>query len=100
MLPSPRPEMSAEPTMNKNGRARRPFLCSFSRGLLLHADRHDLIIDELRPHVVVLVQRIVLLRAEGLAVGLDETVVAVDLVVAVPHLRSIGRSGVLDRERR
>src|SRR5205823_7901344 len=116
MLPRPRPEMSAEPIIPIRGRSPnslgdgaqspkktaalsgRLYSC-FSPRLLLHADRDDLIIDELCPNIIVLVQRVVLLRAEGLGVGLDEPVVAIDLVVPIAYLRSLGRARVLNGER-
>src|SRR5438105_10553392 len=95
MLPSPRPEMSAEPTMNENGRARAAVRLVVTPELLLHAHRHDLIIDELRPHVVVLVQRVVVLRAERQRVGLDESLVAIDLVIAIADRRALSCLGRL-----
>src|SRR6185503_11244579 len=50
---------------NKNGRARRPSFLDRKR-LLLHPHRQDLMVDELRPDVIVLVQRVVVLRGKGL----------------------------------
>src|SRR3954462_1623888 len=99
MLPSPSPEISAEPIMNKNGRARRPLVSSWSWRLLVHPHRQDLIIDELRPDVVVLVQGVVVLGRKGLVVVLDQALVFGDLVVTIAHLLAVGRAGVLDGER-
>src|SRR5678816_3740035 len=95
MLPRPSPVMSAVRTSIKKRSPRRPFLSRPGR-LLLHADRQDLVVDELRPDVVVLVDGVVVGRAERLPVVLDQAVVAGDLVETLAHLRALGRAGVLD----
>src|SRR5688572_21782354 len=97
MLPSPRPVRSADASivLKRKGRQRRPFQLS-PIPLLLHSDRNDLIIDELGPDVVVLVDRVVHLAREGLVVGLDQPLVLADLVVPIADRRAVELAGGLD----
>src|SRR5215470_2486546 len=82
MLPRPRPEIRAERTSmcaresraKQDGRPRRPSCGTGFYRLFLHSDRDDLVVDELRPDVVVLVDRVVVLGRERLGVLLDQPV--------------------------
>src|SRR5574337_342615 len=76
-----------------------PVTTSWTYKLLCHGDGHDLAVLPDDHDVVAVGQRVVLLRAEGPPVGLDEPLVlALEVLEGVAHLGSVGASGLLDSQ--
>src|SRR3954470_3689457 len=96
MLPSASPLTSADD--RSMGRASRRGGAA-APPALVRQDRQDLVVLEAGPDVVVLADGLVVLRREGLVVGLDQPLMAVDLVHRVADRLPLGAARLLDGER-
>src|SRR2546430_846923 len=65
---------------------------------LLHRHGDDLALLPRDEHVVLLVQRVVLVGRERMLVGLDEAAVFAEVLERVADLDAVGRPGLLDRQ--
>src|SRR5438093_3826038 len=92
MLPSPRPETSAE----TSSREATPAGQAAPATRLL--DRDDLLALVLHHDVVVLVQRVVVRARERPGVLLDESAVRPEVLERLPDLVAVGAAGLLDAE--
>src|SRR5579883_3641371 len=103
MLPSPKPETraSAISTIASPSavRARHPLATARPAHLPLVRHRLDLSADEMHHDVVVLAERIVVARREGMIVGLDQTLIAIEIFERLAHLVAICAARLGDRER-
>src|SRR3954465_4858438 len=95
MLPSASPLTSADDrSMGASGRGG-----AGAPPALVRQDRQDLVILEAGPDVVVLADGLVVCRREGLVVGLDQPIMALDLVHRVADRLALGAARFLDGER-
>src|SRR6218665_485444 len=89
MAPRPRPLTRAEISSMARPPSNAPSL----------RDRENFVVDELRPDVVVLAHRVVHLGRERPVVGLDQALVAPDLVEALAHGIALRAAGLGDGQR-
>src|SRR5437879_177215 len=111
MLPRPKPLISADisiyyspdysPDIADSGgyRSRPPPRHHAAHGSIGHGYRQNAVVDKSRPHIIVLMQRVMHGGAERLDVSLDQAVVAVNFVEPFADSSAIGGACLGDRER-